>query len=66
MEQCVTWDNFRTVLIFVIGIVVTELLHFVDLRRKLTKTQAVLLLQQQKIEAQKGMIDAHDSGQSNS
>jgi len=61
MESCVTWDNFRTVLIFIIGIVITEILHFIDLRRQLTKTQAVLLLQQQKIEAQKETLDRRDT-----
>jgi len=60
MTDCVTWDNFRTVLIFIIGIVITEILHFIDLRRQLAKQQAVLLLQQQKIEAQKVGLESSE------
>lgn len=52
MSECVTWNELRTVVIFLVGIVITEILHFIDLRRQLKRTQDVLLVQSQTIRAQ--------------
>lgn len=42
MIECVTWNELRTVVIFLVGIIITEILHFIDLRRQLNRTVQAL------------------------
>lgn len=48
--ECVTWNDLRTVVIFLVGIVITEILHFIDLRRQLKVTVNALRVTDAKIE----------------